>query len=95
MRERRRLGCPGAREEGAGWGRGEGRRTEHAPEDAAAGTCRRRLCGSRHSTSDFSSDQERSVEAGPPRQAPSPVSGAQPEEAGVRWLERPGLLCNL
>lgn len=76
------LGCPGARlgavrgrtrEEGAGWGRGEGRRTEHAPEDAAAGTCRRRLCGSRHSTSDFSSDQERSVVAGPPRLAPSPV----------------------
>lgn len=21
--------------------------------------------------------------------------GAQPEEAGVKWLERPGLLCNL
>lgn len=82
MREQRRFGVPGSapgcgagrtREEGAGWGRGEERRTEHAPEDAAAGTRRRRLCGSRHSISDFSSDQERSVVAGPPRLAPSLV----------------------
>lgn len=82
MREQRRVGVPGsapgcgAGEDAggghAGWGRGEGRRTEHAPEDAAAGTWLR-LCGSQRSTSDFSSDQERSVVAGPPRLAPSPV----------------------
>jgi hypothetical protein len=59
------------RERGAGWGREEGRRTEHAPEGSAVGAGLRGFCGSRHSISDFSSDPERSAVAGQPRLAPA------------------------
>lgn len=65
--------CGAGEHAGAGRGLGarEGRRTEHAPEGSAVGARLRGLCSSRHSTSGFSSDRERSGGAGQFRLAPS------------------------
>lgn len=87
------------REEGAGWGRREGRRTEHAPEGAAVGAVSSGSVapGDAPLRIFVLTGSDRGWLGSPDLLAPNPGASAPNLRRGrcVRRLERPRLLCNL